>query len=103
MTVDGEMGAAPAVVFATPAELVAAGTAMGAISLFEAAAIVGALAERRLVDPLKVAAWAEMFAKGQGKELAPETRKLVAEGLNGFALVLRSMVTKPAGGGHARQ
>jgi hypothetical protein len=57
------------------------------------------LAARRLVDPLKVAAWAEMFAKGQSKDFAPEIRELVAQGLNGVAIARRSMATKPAGGG----
>ena len=33
-------------------------------AMFQNLALVGALAERGLVDPAKVAAWAEFFAEG---------------------------------------
>jgi hypothetical protein len=36
-----------------------------AIAMYQALAVVGALAEARLIDPMKVAAWAQVFAKGQ--------------------------------------
>lgn len=71
--------------------------------MFQSLAIVGALAEQRLVDPLKVAAWAETLATGQGLDLAPKIREGIAAQLTAFAVVLRSMTAKPPGSGNVRQ
>lgn len=78
---------------------------MAGIAIHQSAAIACALAERGLVDPFKIAAWAEMFAGIQGKSegLAPGHHEAVATGLKGFANALRSMATKPAGSGQMRQ
>ena len=72
-------------------------------AMFEALAIVGALAERQLVDPLKVAAWADVFGQNQGGNQTSAIREGIAQQLVGFASVVRSMATKPAGGGQVRQ
>jgi hypothetical protein len=74
-----------------------------ASAMFQALAIVAALAERRLVEPLKVAAWADVFAQNQGGNQSAAIREGIAQQLVGFASVLRSMATKPAGGGQVRQ
>ena len=72
-------------------------------SMFESLAIVSALAEQRLVDPLRVVAWAEMFARGLPSNLPPEVRTGVQSQLTSFATVLRSMATMPAGTPELRQ
>lgn len=75
---------------------VAAGMAAAA-GMFQSAAIVGALIESGSIDPEKVAAWAEMFADKQSQQLSPDVREAVAGHLKGFAALIRSMPTKPAG------
>ncbi len=74
-----------------------AGVSCGAT--FQACALVRALAERGLVDPLKVAAWADVFAAGQSQNTAspPNTRQAIADSLGSFAELLRKMATKPEG------
>ena len=79
---------------------VAAGIAAAA-GMFQSAAVVGALVESGVIDPQKVAAWAEMFADGQSQKLSPDVREAVAQHLKGFASLIRSMPTKPPGAGNA--
>jgi hypothetical protein len=75
------------------------------IALHQSAAIVCALAEKALIDPFKVADWADVFAslQGRSKDLFPGHHEAVIAGLKGFADVLRSMATKPPGGAQLRQ
>lgn len=74
-------------------------------AIYQGCAIVGALAERGLVDPLKVAAWADFFAENQGRgnDLPPSVREGVAAGVAEFAKVLRAVARKPPGSGEVRQ
>ena len=65
----------------------------GAASMFQSLAIVGALAEARTIDPLKVAAWAEVFAKHYG--MSPQAADQVRQ----FASLIRSLVKVPAAAG----
>jgi hypothetical protein len=84
----------------SPAELAAFGLAAGAI--YRDIAIVSALREAGLVDPLKVAAWAELLATGMGSDqmdMAPEIRAGIAGQLTTFAGMLRGMAAVPAGAG----
>jgi hypothetical protein len=67
--------------------------------MYYCAAIIGALAERGALDPMKVAAWADVFAKGQGKDLPEAVRAALADQLGQFAELIRSMATVPKGAG----
>jgi hypothetical protein len=70
-------------------------------SMFQCCAVIGAVAERGVIDLLNVAKWSEFFADNQGKDLAPEIRTSVAMQPKGFAALLRAMQAKPPGAGRA--
>ena len=59
-------------------------------AMFQNLALIGALAERHLIDPAKVADWAEFFAKGMENSAAegpanPEHVRKVAARLRDYA------------------
>jgi hypothetical protein len=68
-------------------------------AMFQNLALVGALAERRLVDPAKVADWAEFFAKGMensgNDSAAPAHLRTAAGLLRDYAKQLMSTVKPP--------
>jgi type IV secretory pathway TrbF-like protein len=82
-------------------DVVEAATATISASMLMAASIVGALTAQGLVDPFKVAAFAEMFASAPPPSQPPAVQENVKAQLQGFAHVVRSMATKPAGAGTA--
>jgi hypothetical protein len=71
-----------------------------ATAMFQNLAIIGALAERHLVDPAKVADWAEFFAKGMensagfGSANLEHPRKVAAR-LRDYAKQLVNIVKTP--------
>jgi hypothetical protein len=75
-------------------------------SAFQNLALIGALAERKKVDPAKVAAWADFFAKGleASAEMPgpanPAHLRQVAPCLRDYAGQIVNMVTAPAAAGH---
>jgi hypothetical protein len=71
-----------------------------AAAMYPGLAIAGALAQRGLVSPLDVAAWADVLREGyQQRATLPNTAATISRVLEGFASVLRSMATKPPGAG----
>ena len=61
-----------------------------ATAMFQNLALIGALAERHLVDPVKVADWVEFFAKGMENSVGngpanPEHLRKVAAQLHDYA------------------
>ena len=80
--------------------LVPAAAAMAA-NAFTSAAIVAALVKCKLVDVEDVAAMADFFAANIGQCVPVEIQANVAEQLTGFATMIRSMATMPAGAGRA--
>ena len=69
----------------------------GAASMFQGLAIVGALAEARTIDPLKVAAWADVFAGH------PTVSRQTADQVRQFAELIRSLVKVPPVAGKAQR
>ncbi len=67
----------------------------GAASMFQGLAIVGALAEARTIDPMKVAAWADVFAGHP--TVSPQTADQVRQ----FGSLIRSLVKVPHTTGRA--
>ena len=70
-----------------------------ATAMFQNLALMGALAERHLVDPAKVADWAEFFAKGMENSVGngpanPEDLRKVAARLHDYARQLVN-IAKP--------
>ena len=68
-----------------------------ATAMFQNLALIGALAERHLVDPAKVADWAEFFAKGMENSVGngpanPEHLRKVAVRLRDYARQLVNIV-----------
>lgn len=89
---------------ATTTDILEANAIVAGIAMYQSLAIVAALAEARMVDQFKVAAWAETMAGiATAKNGNPDGGAAIAEQLRGFAGVIRSMATKPAGGGQVRQ
>jgi hypothetical protein len=84
-------------------DLVDFGAVAVAVPTFQSAAIVAALAERGLVDPIKVAAWVDTFAAGAANDQSPEIRREIVSALRDFATLLRSMASRPATAGAGRQ
>jgi len=78
------------------ADLARALTVSRGAATYRCCAIVAVLAEEGLVDPLKVAEWADLFAASQGNDLALEIRDGIAAEVRGFADLLRSMTLKPS-------
>ncbi len=72
-------------------------------SLYQSLAIIGALAEARVLDPLAVAKWALFFAANLPPGPTPEARQAMREGVEGFAATVRAMATKPLGAGDRTQ
>ncbi len=70
------------------------GAAAG-ISMYQGMAIVAALAERGLVDMIRVAEWADTLAAMQAAGDAPGTPNVIAQGLRSFSAVLRAMAAPP--------
>jgi len=68
-------------------------------AMFQNLALVGALAERQLVDPARVANWAEFFAKGlenSGNDSAAPAHLRTAAGLlRDYAKQLMNTVKPP--------
>jgi hypothetical protein len=69
-------------------------------AMFQNLALIGALAERHLVDPAKVADWAEFFAKGMENSAEectanPEHLRKVAARLRDYARQLVNSVKPP--------
>lgn len=81
--------------------LATAMTVTNGAGLYQALAIVGALAEARAIDPMAVAKWADFFAATLPPLPPPDAREAVRAGLAGFAAAIRSMATLPAGAGKA--
>lgn len=69
--------------------------------MFMAAAIVGALAERGLVDPGAVAKWARFFADADVLDVSPGAKAAIASQLGSFADLIEKMATRPEGAGRA--
>jgi len=69
------------------------------VAMYQTLAVIGALAERRLIDPLKVADWAKVFANGLGPDLAPDVHDSIRQQLEGFAEVIRSLNEMPRNAG----
>jgi len=89
---------------ATADELVEVGAITAGTAMYQACAIACALAEAKLVDPMKIAQWAETMAAISTSNKDHQAVSLaIAERLREFAGVLRSMATKPAGSGQMRQ
>jgi hypothetical protein len=73
-------------------------------SRLESAAIVGALAQRGLVDPELIAKWADTFAGARPTgALPPAVQEGGAAALRDFAEMIRNMARKPAEGSAMRQ
>lgn len=69
-------------------------------AMFQDLALIGALAERRLVDPAKVADWAEFFAKGMENSPGSDPANLehlrkVADRLRDYAKQLMNIAKPP--------
>ncbi len=68
-------------------------------SMFESLSVVGALAERRIINPAKVAAWAKIYAEGLEKDTRdsadPKHLKAVAAKLRDFAVLIEKGNVKP--------
>ncbi len=84
-------------------DLVEATAVQTGVAAFQSWSIVAALAERSLVDPVRVAVWAEFFAENANQNLAPLMREAIAEALRDLAKMIRAGATKPAGGGQVKQ
>jgi hypothetical protein len=69
-------------------------------AMYQNLAIVCALAQSGVIDPLKVAAWAEMF-KGALPEMPTNQRLGIVEGLAGFAEMISLVAKMPEGAGHS--
>jgi hypothetical protein len=82
-------------------ELRAAVAAMSGVGLYQNLAIIGALAEARVVNPMAVAKWADFFAANLPANTSPDARKIMHEGITSFASAIRSMATVPPGAGRA--
>ena len=65
-----------------------------AAAMFQSLAIIGALAERGLIDPRRVAAWADFFATSQTGGVAPDIGAGAAAALGNFSSVIRAMADK---------
>jgi hypothetical protein len=75
-----------------------------AAAMFPGLAIAAALAQRGLVSPLDVAAWADVLRQGyQQRATLPGAAATISRVLEGFATILRSMATRPPGAGEQRQ
>ncbi len=72
-----------------------------AAAMFMATSIVGALAQRRLVDPSNVAEWAQFLGKNLPADMTADVRAGVASSLSSFADLLEDMKKTPPGAGHA--
>ena len=71
-----------------------------ATAMFQNLALIGALAERHLVDPAKVADWAEFFAKGMENGVGngpadPEHLRKVTAQLRDYAKQLMNIAKPP--------
>jgi hypothetical protein len=75
--------------------------ATGGVGLYQSLAIIGALGEARIVDPMAVAKWADFFAVHLPANTSPDARAIMHEGLSGFASAIRSKATIPKGAGRA--
>ena len=71
------------------------------VGLYQSLAIVAALAEARVLDPMAVAKWADFFAANLPPNTAPGAREAMRDGISGFAAAVRSMATVPKGAGRA--
>lgn len=69
--------------------------------MYYAFSVVGALAERGLIDPLRVADFADMFASGQthGQDSTETARSAITNRLKEFSDIIRAMMTAPPGAG----
>jgi hypothetical protein len=79
----------------------AATATTGGVALYQSLAIIGALAEARLLDPRAVAKWASFFAESLPPTTPPEAHESVRAGIEGFALALRALAELPPGAGRA--
>jgi hypothetical protein len=73
---------------------------VNATAMFQNLALIGALAERHLVDPVKVADWAKFFADGMDNSAGnapanPEHLQKVADRLRDYARQLVNIVKLP--------
>lgn len=69
-------------------------------SMYQSLAVVGALVEKGLIDPMRVAHWAAFFATQSPNDL-PEVKAAIADRLKQFAELIEAMAKKPAGAGRA--
>jgi hypothetical protein len=81
-------------------ELAKVVAAANTAAMFQDLALIGALAERHLIDPAKVADWAEFFAKRMEKSAAngsasPEHLRKVATRLRDYAGQLMNITIPP--------
>jgi hypothetical protein len=65
-----------------------------ATAKFQNLALVGALIERQLVDPARIADWAEFFANGMGNSVVDGTQEVAAQ-LRNYARELIDIMKLP--------
>lgn len=93
--VDAKLGAIETEAIGAIQSIVTASAGMLAM-----AGLVGALAEARVIDPNKVAAWIDVMASGGvGKDQSPAVVEGIKAQLDGLTHMLRAMATIPPNAG----